>query len=64
VYCTSFEDALEQETMMALTKGSFQGTAFFRALPRLPSLQVVELPYFKCDEWALKQFAEHAPQLR
>jgi hypothetical protein len=38
-------------------------TAFFRALPKLVSLQVVRLYFFVCDDWALQQFADHATNI-
>jgi hypothetical protein len=36
---------------------------FFRALPRLANLQVVQLKFFICDHKALEQFAIHTKKL-
>jgi hypothetical protein len=33
------------------------GQAFFRVLPQLTSLQIVQLYGVVCDDWALQQFA-------
>lgn len=43
----------------ALTRESWYGRAFFKALPRLTSLQVVDLEPYPCDDWAFQQFGEH-----
>lgn len=43
----------------SLTATTWYGRAFFKALPRLSSLRVVELPFYKCDNWALIQFGEY-----
>lgn len=68
LYCTNYEELQEtyyyQQSLMLLTEGSQVGVAFFKTLPRLSRLQLVQLPYFKCDDWALQQFAQHAPNLR
>jgi hypothetical protein len=46
--------------MIPLTEGSIFGTAFFRVLPRLTKL---DLNYYLCGDWALKQIATHATNL-
>jgi hypothetical protein len=54
---------LETKTPPLLTKGSPLGKTFFSVLPRLKSLRVVRLELFRCDDWALQQFAMHATNL-
>jgi hypothetical protein len=39
------------------------GQAFFRVLPQLKSLQIVQLYGVVCNDWALKQFALHGANL-
>lgn len=47
-----------------LTEDSHLGGSFFRALPRLTSLQVVQIStWYQCGDWALQQFGMHAPNL-
>jgi hypothetical protein len=46
--------------LMPLTEGSIFGTAFFQVLPRLTSL---DLNYYQCGDWALKQIGTHATNL-
>jgi len=53
----------EDDEPIPLTKGSGFGESFFQVLPRLASLQVVQIEFFRCDDWALQQFAKHATNL-
>jgi hypothetical protein len=54
---------LETKTPPLLTESSPLGTTFFGVLPRLTCLQFLMLDFFRCDDWALQQFAEHATNL-
>jgi hypothetical protein len=47
----------------ALTKQSWYGRAFFRALPGLSSLQVLELDSYNCNDWALQQIGMHGQNI-
>lgn len=39
-----------------LAEDSYLAKGFFQTLPRLASLQILQLDYFYCDNWALQQF--------
>jgi hypothetical protein len=39
------------------------GQSIFMALPRLASLQVLQIDEFVCDDWALTQFGMHSQNL-
>lgn len=46
-----------------LTEGSCLADTFFRTLPRLTNLQILQLDKFRCDDWALQQFGMHGTNL-
>jgi hypothetical protein len=54
---------LETKTPPLLTESSPLGETFFRVLPQLTSLKVVMLDQFRCDDWALQQFAIYTTNL-
>lgn len=51
------------EKPIPLMDDSDLGQTFFRALPRLTSLQVIQIDFFCCDDWALQQFGKDATNL-
>jgi hypothetical protein len=60
---TSIEIEHRFSSDFAIVEGSWLGKAFFGALPRLSSLQVVVLYFYELDDWALQQFGMHVPSL-
>jgi hypothetical protein len=47
----------------ALTEQSWYGRAFFRALPGLSSLRVLELDSYNSNDWALQQIGMHGQNI-